>query len=111
MSNETEIISQEMENNPYRLEELREEDSEYDYPDMPTFRNLKKRVEIYMPDTDLANKIKKLEEKRKLLITRNEEILSSQNPNMPTYRNPPNSNNYVVYREEVSGKIKIGQPI
>lgn len=103
-----EIIA-EMDENPLRLEELR--DSEFMYDGAWEFHLLHRRLQTFSPDSELARKIHTLNERRKDAFERNEQILVERFPNMPEHEDAPIDSSQKPYREKNTGRIRISIPL
>lgn len=104
-----EIIA-EMDENPLRLEELR--DPEYMYDGAWEFHLLHRRLQALFPNSELARTVQKLDDRRREALARNEEILTERYPNMPEYSTIPiDSTKPTPYREKDTGKIRVSMPL
>lgn len=110
--NKLDELIAEMEENPYRIEELYEPRSGWEW----NLIHVGHRLEILDPDSELLKKIKEAEQKAQEALVRNQQILEQRFPNMPTYEGGPEvesvwrQTEVIVYRDSKTGNVKVCDP-
>src|SRR3990172_12994005 len=101
-------ISLEMEFNLLPFEELRPPE---DGDKFEGFWKLRKRVEKYLPGSDMAHDLDKMDQKRAETMARYEKILFERYPNAPEFDVEPESPGILVWRKKGTREIRLHKPL